>query len=95
MYQHRANVTPPHVDLLEAHTRAKFAYYRNAEAAINAGPAKVEYWPAPVRARNETPQHGTHSGYKTHILAKTEPCTECRAARAIYQRQYRARKCAA
>lgn len=95
MYQHRANVTPPPVDQVEAHTRAKFAYYRKAEAGINAGPAKVEYWPAPIRPRADVVKCGTRSGYKAHIVARTTPCGDCGVANTLYQRQYRARKCAA
>lgn len=95
MYQHRANVTPPPVDQVEAHTRAKFAYYRNAEATINAGPAKVEYWPAPIRARNKVAECGTPQGLARHAREGTDKCRDCLDAAANYQRQYRARKCAA
>ena len=43
----------------------------------------------PVHAHGKTVQCGTPAGYKTHIIDKTEICTPCREARAIYQRQYR------
>jgi hypothetical protein len=77
---------------LEAHTHAKFEYFRKAETAINAGPARVEYHPAPFRPRGERAACGTHSGYKTHINNRTAPCQPCREARAIYQREYRRRQ---
>ena len=77
---------------VEAYTRAKFEYFRNAEAEINAGPARVEYHPAPIRKREAVAQCGTHSGYKTHIINHTTPCQECREARAYYQREYRANR---
>ena len=94
MYQHRANVTPPPVDQVEAHTRAKFEFYRKAEAGINAGPAKVTYNTAPIQPRRKVAECGTHSGWKRHILDGTDPDRDCLDARAMYQRAYRARKCA-
>ena len=51
--------------------------------------------PTPFRPRGERAECGTHSGYKTHITNRTEPCQPCREARAIYQREYRASKKAA
>ena len=34
-------------------------------------------------------KHGTSSGYQAHINYGTEPCDECRKARAEYNRQWR------
>lgn len=77
-------------DAEEAHVRAKFAYFRKAEARIDLGPAKVEYRPVPVRKR--VAECGTNYGYQRHIKNRTEPCRACLDARAVYQREYRARK---
>lgn len=83
----------PLTDEVEAHTLKKFAYFRKAEAEIDAGPEAYE--PAPFRKRQLAAQCGTHSGYKTHITNHTTPCQECREARALYQREYRASRKAA
>ena len=40
-------------------------------------------------------KHGTNSGYQTHIIYGTEPCDECRAARAAYTRNWSRRRKAA
>ena len=77
-------------DLEEAHVRAKFEYFRKAEARIDLGPAKVEYRPVPIRKR--AAECGTNYGYQRHINAGTAPCRACLDARAVYQREYRARK---
>jgi len=39
-------------------------------------------------------EHGTSSGYQQHITYGTEPCEECRKARAEYTRDWRARRAA-
>jgi hypothetical protein len=90
MYQYNGTSAP--ADAEEAHVRAKFAYFRKAEARIDAGPAKVEYTPAPIRQRAEGPECGTNYGYQRHLTTRTIPCRACLDARAVYQRAYRARK---
>lgn len=89
MYQYGGQ-TPAEAE--EAHVRAKFAYFRKAESTIDAGPAKTLYQPAPLRARKAAPECGTNYGYQHHINTGTAPCRECLNARAVYQREYRARK---
>lgn len=90
-YYRRSN---EHQPASEDEARAKFAYFRNAEASIDAGP--LAYEPAlPLRKRGKAVECGTHSGYKHHIITHTEPCRDCKNARAAYQREYRAGKAAA
>jgi len=91
-YQYGGKTYPQPADSDEAHTRAKFEYFRTAESGIDVGPAVVEYQPAPIRKRGQSPECGTHSGYKNHIITRTTPCRDCSNARAVYQRAYRARK---
>ena len=80
-----------HVPASEDEARAKFAYFRNAEATIDVGPE--DYTPAlPLRPRGVESLCGTHSGYVKHVRDHTDPCHDCRNARATYQRDYRARK---
>ena len=79
----------------EAHTRAKFDYFRKAESSIDLGPAVIEWRPAPLRYRGKRAECGTNSGYRTHITNQTTPCQACKVARAVYQREYRASKKAA
>jgi hypothetical protein len=93
-YQHGRTLAPT-IAQDEAHIRAKFEYFRKAEANIDLGPAKVVYQPLPLRPRGERAECGTHSGYKTHIINRTTICQPCREARALYQRSYRASKRAA
>lgn len=90
MYAYNDKHAP--ADVEEAHTRAKFAHFRKAEARINLGPAKVSYNPAPIRNRAEGPKCGTNYGYQHHINTSTTPCRECLNARAVYQRLYRAKR---
>lgn len=37
-------------------------------------------------------EHGTNSGYQTHIIYGTEPCEQCRAARTAYNQEWRRRQ---
>jgi hypothetical protein len=88
----------PHVPMGDEETRAKHAYFRDAEAGINGGPYVKPVKPArvtPIRPRAAHPACGTHSGYVKHIRSKTVPCQECVTARLTYQREYRERKRAA
>lgn len=74
--------------------KAKFARYRDAESQINGGPAPVYIEPAPmpVRPRRKEAECGTHGGYKRHRKDGPVTCRSCLDARAIYQRDYRARR---
>ena len=90
--------TEPHVPMGEEETRAKFAYFRNAERNINGGPYIKPVKPArvtPIRPRSDKPICGTHSGYIQHLKKKHVPCRPCVDAGMQYQREYRARKKAA
>ena len=75
----------------EKEARAKFKYFRNAEALINGGPSE-EPEPILTRLRGELPECGTYSGYARHIRLGETPDLECRHAMSDYQREYRARK---
>ena len=39
---------------------------------------------------NGEPEHGTYTGYQWHVREGVPTCAPCRAAKAAYQRQYRA-----
>jgi hypothetical protein len=45
----------------------------------------------PVNFRRSEPVCGTYSGYQKHIRDKVTPCFPCKAARAEYTRQHRAK----
>ena len=85
----------PHVLASVEEAAAKFAYFREAEAKINGGPATYYGEPAPLaplRPRRDIPECGTNSGYARHIRLKEAPCRPCLDARGHYQRQHRAKK---
>ena len=48
----------------------------------------------PVTFRRAEPVCGTYSGYQKHIRDKVTPCFPCKAARAEYTRNYRAKAAA-
>ena len=68
----------------EARTIAKFRYFRDAEATIDAGPAP--YTPAPDS------RCGTYSGYVMHRRRGEIADQACREANAAHQRDYRKRR---
>jgi len=58
----------------EDEARAKFAYFRDAEAKINGGPAPL---PEP---RYGASKCGTNGGYMRHFRLNEERCAPCKAA---------------
>jgi hypothetical protein len=54
---------------------AKFAYFREAEAGINGGPA-------PMQDQGEC---GTNGGYMKHWRRKEERCDPCKAAHTVVE----------
>ena len=92
-----------HVPADEHEARAKFAYFRQAEAGINGGPAtddspvlKPQPVPKPPKLKRPAPMPrnipkcGEYSGWSRHNREGTDPCRPCMDAQAAYQRDYRA-----
>ena len=92
-----------HVPAGEDEARAKFAYFREAEAGINGGPASAETpapepLPVPKKLKlkrpapppRNIPKCGEYSGWSRHNREGTDPCRACMDAQAAYQRDYRA-----
>lgn len=81
-------IRPRYTPFSQAETRAKFAYFREAETHIYLGPAPETQ----IRARRPQPICGTYSGWAKHRRDNTPKCRDCMDAHTIYQRQYRAKK---
>jgi len=62
---------------------AKFAYFRDAEAAIDVGP---------LVADSQNPKCGTDAGHAAHYTAGTTPCRPCKDAHNEYYRGWYHRK---
>jgi hypothetical protein len=63
----------PHFPASEDEARAKFAYFRKAEAGINGGPG-------PIVLRFGASECGSNGGYMRHWRLKEERCAPCKAA---------------
>ena len=62
----------------EAHTVAKFEYFRAAEASIDAGPSV-----APKHGTFDPSKCGTYAGYRQHERYDVPKCLPCKAQKSI------------